>query len=332
MSDRDKSKDQLIEELNALRRDARKLKLAKIGFDAQTELLRTIATMGRATTSSLMLRAILQQALKIANQMVSAEEGSFLLLDTDGKVIESILSRGVTMRENKQHAIGTVLDRGLAGWVYRNRQVGLVSNTAEDERWVTLPAQPYQVGSALCVPLIRNKVVLGILTLMHSQSGHFTSQSVRLLEAIAPQFALVLDNARVYLHAQNFPEPTPQPQLQTPVATPTPTAAKPDLSKTGIYIILGNGHFLYANSRLAEIFDYSFGELVGLESAFELASSRDRDRVKAEVERCIYGKETTLSLQFQGQGKDGSKIDVVTYGNRTKFYGKTVVIGILRKA
>ncbi|MBO1351066.1 MAG: hypothetical protein EBE86_028545 [Hormoscilla sp. GUM202] len=38
MSDRDKSKEQLIEELAALRREAAALKITKQAFDAQNEL------------------------------------------------------------------------------------------------------------------------------------------------------------------------------------------------------------------------------------------------------------------------------------------------------
>jgi sigma-B regulation protein RsbU (phosphoserine phosphatase) len=94
--------------------------------------------------------------------------------------------------------IGSVLDRGLAGWVNKHHQLGLISDTESDERWLTLPNQPYEVRSALAVPILRGDQLLGILTLLHPKVGHFTSEVADQMQMTADQIGLVLENARLY--------------------------------------------------------------------------------------------------------------------------------------
>ncbi|MBC6424239.1 MAG: diguanylate cyclase, partial [Hormoscilla sp. SP12CHS1] len=53
MSDRDKSKEQLIEELAALRREAAALKITKQAFDAQNELTTSLLQLVRYLISTI---------------------------------------------------------------------------------------------------------------------------------------------------------------------------------------------------------------------------------------------------------------------------------------
>jgi PAS domain S-box-containing protein len=333
VGDLDKSKEQLIKELTLLRRQVNQLKTAKIAFDAQRALLRTFTTMMQTATGTLMLRSMLQQALNISRQLTNADEGSLFLLDAEGRVTESILARGATIRGQKQRLINEVLDKGLAGWVIRHRKVGLITDTTQDERWLTLASQPYTVRSALGVPILKGKELLGLLTLMHSEPGHFTPQSANLMQVTAEQMALILDNARLHVKGQSLNPDAPKAgqQITTDLG---PTGAhlsnKEDFSLIGIYIIFGEGNFLYANHRLAEIFGYTFGELVSLESVLDLVTSDNRHSVAEQIKQCFQGHSRNLCGTFHGQRKDGSQINVEVYGTRTKLYGKYVVIGVLR--
>jgi GAF domain-containing protein len=155
MSEQRATQEQLIKELTLLRRQVAELKSVKAVFDAQNELLRSLVTMLQTSNGTLMLRGLLQQTLNIARRLTSAEEGSLFLLDEAGVVTESILARGATIRAQKQRLIGEVLNKGLAGWVIRHRQVGLITDTLTDERWLTFHNQPYQVRSALCIPILK---------------------------------------------------------------------------------------------------------------------------------------------------------------------------------
>ena len=337
MSDYDKSKEQLIEELASLRREVAELKITEIVFDTQNELLRTLVTTVKTATGALMLKAVLQQILTNSNRLTLAEESSLFLLDADGVVVESILARGAIIREMKQNLIGMVLDKGLAGWVIRNRQVGLIIDTMHDERWLTLPNEPYTVRSALCVPMFRGKVMLGLMTLMHSQPEHFSPETAHLMHRTADQMALILENALLYVeHQQPQPE-SHQIDQQSPKKLHQ-TNGQLDrgerLSALGIYIIIKDGRFMYTNPGVAAIFGYSFLEFITIESIFELVETKNRKLVAEQINQCFQepSLSKSLSCTFKGQRKDGSLIDVQVYGTRTKFSGQPVLVGLLSSA
>jgi PAS domain S-box-containing protein len=323
VSDRDKSKEELIEEVAALRQDVAELETIKIAFDAQNELFESFVTMLQASTGTLMLRAMLQQTLNISRRLTDAEEGSLFLLGADGVVTESILARGATIRGQKQRLLGEVLDKGLAGWVARHRQVGLITDTMYDERWLTLPGQPYTVRSVLGVPILKGKMLLGILTLMHSEPGYFSPESVDLIQMTANHMALILENAQFHTERQ-------QQGLQNVEEQTGEQLSNEDFSRIGMYIVFGEGNFLYANSRMAEIFGYTFGELVSLESVLELIALDSRSFFIQQLNQCIQGQTRNLSCKFKGLRKDGGLINVEVYGTRTKLYGKFVVVGVLK--
>lgn len=322
MSDRDKSKEQLIEELAALRREVATLKITKQAFDAQNELTTSLLTMKQSVTGQLMLRAILIQIVKIANRLTGAEESSLFLLDEKGVVIESILARGATIKDHKQSLIGQVLNKGLAGWVIGNRRVGLIADTMSDPRWFTLQNQPYRVRSALCVPIFQGKLLLGIITMMHSVPEHFSLAASSVIQMIAAQIALVLDNTRLSMIQH-------EPIVQRVEKTESQGSSRDTLSVLGMYIIDRNGKFMYANPRLAEIFGYPFTTLA-LKSILDLIAADRRGELADRIGLVLGSHDQNLSGRFPGERKDRSIINVEIYGTTTKFYGRPAIIGVLK--
>ena len=69
MNDFDKSKEQLIQELESLRRDVSLVSAKQKAFDAQDELLKTWIAMQQTVGGSLMLKATLQKILKLCIQL-----------------------------------------------------------------------------------------------------------------------------------------------------------------------------------------------------------------------------------------------------------------------
>lgn len=186
------------EELELLRRQVAALKTEKAAFEAQKELLEKLVAMARSAVEEEVLKATLLETLDVSSKLTGAEKGSLFLLDSDGVVVESILTQHEAAQETRNRLIGSVLDKGLAGWVSRHRQVGLITDTETDDRWLLLPNQPYTVRSALAVPILRGGELLGILTLLHSECDRFSTDIAHLMQVTADHIALVLENARLY--------------------------------------------------------------------------------------------------------------------------------------
>ena len=166
-------------------------------FQAQSLLFEKFISMARSPEEPEVIEAMLRETISISIELTGAELGSLILLDSSGQVTDSILSRGEVSPEFSSILIKSVLEEGLAGWVMRQREIGLVNDTEKDDRWLVLPDQPYIARSALALPIISNEMLLGVLTLLHSAPGHFTEKIVALIKTTSNQMALVLEN--VYL-------------------------------------------------------------------------------------------------------------------------------------
>lgn len=187
-----------MSELDRLRRENEQLRKEKSAYQAQCEIFEDFISKVRSPDEPEFIKSTLRKIIEISENLTAAELGSLFLLDSDGVVVDSVLARGEVSPEIRSVLIGSVFKKGLAGWVVRNQAVGLVHDTANDERWLILPDQPYAIRSALTLPIISGEMLLGILTLMHSSPGHFQWEMVEVMKLAANQLALVLENAYLF--------------------------------------------------------------------------------------------------------------------------------------
>lgn len=193
-----------MDKVESLKDEVNKLKQEKAAFQAQSRLLENFVSLAQSPGKETTLHAILQQTLEISAQITDAEKGSLFLLDSNEVVTDSILTRGKTSSRKRTKIIGKILRKGLAGWVRKHREIGLVKDTREDSRWLNLPDQPYTVGSALSVPILRGDALLGLLTLLHAKPGHFSEQTAELMQLTATQIGAALENARLYTKLDEY--------------------------------------------------------------------------------------------------------------------------------
>jgi len=182
----------------AMLRDVTERKRSEEALRAQKQLFESLVAVARATAERPTLEATLNNALSVATRLTDAEKSSLFLLDAKGTVTHSLLARGETGAEEHQTLVDRVMDKGLAGWIVRHRQSVLITDTFHDDRWLALPDAPYTARSILAVPILSGPVLLGVITLIHSQPGHFDDEQLHLMQAAADQVALAVRNAQIY--------------------------------------------------------------------------------------------------------------------------------------
>jgi NtrC-family two-component system sensor histidine kinase KinB len=165
----------------------------------QKQLFEDLVAVARATAERPTLEATLQSALTVAAELTSAEYGTLFLLDHEGVVTDSLLVRGREPLLQQREVIERIMDKGLAGWVAQHQQAALIWDTTQDERWLHVTGMPStSTRSVLAVPIVSGSALLGILTLTHSEVGHFSDENLRLMQAAADHMALALHNARMF--------------------------------------------------------------------------------------------------------------------------------------
>jgi len=90
--------------------------------------------------------------------------------------------------------------QGIAGWVAQHRQSALIADAPHDPRFFVWPAQPASFGTrdVACVPLVAHDAVVGVLELVNKRRGQFDQDAVDLLESVATQAAVAIENARLF--------------------------------------------------------------------------------------------------------------------------------------
>jgi len=191
-------------EMESLRQEVTKLKTEKADLTVKSKLFENFAAMAHSCCRSptqaewTLLKDTLQKTLQFSVELTKAEKGSLILLDSNGVVTERIVAPKDNPPDQNIGQTDHILNKGFAGWVRDHRQVGLIGDVINDERWLKLPHEPQTVRSALALPIVKGEALLGILTLMHSQPNHFSSESVEQMQGTSDQIALTLENTRLY--------------------------------------------------------------------------------------------------------------------------------------
>ncbi|MFO7583270.1 MAG: response regulator [Anaerolineales bacterium] len=79
-----------------------------------------------------------------------------------------------------------------------NRQGFVIEDTSKDSRWPTSGA----ARSMVIVPIFGRSELLGLLALAHEQTKYFTQEHMLLLQALAGQAAIAMENARLFSHIE----------------------------------------------------------------------------------------------------------------------------------
>ena len=161
--------------------------------------------VSREVATALDLRTVLQRVLYQAIQNVGGERGSIVVLDDAGKAVDSTIVYGQHFQQDTTQQLRDTVEHGLAGWVLKNREPVLITDTSQDERWLHRPDDAKKktgAKSALCMPLLVHERLVGVLTLVHSQTKAFGTEHLELMQAIADQAGIAVLNARLYTESQ----------------------------------------------------------------------------------------------------------------------------------
>ena len=104
--------------------------------DRTRGLLELLYHVSREFATALDLRTVLQRVLYESIQNVGGVRGSIVVLDDAGKAVDSTIVFGKSFREDTTQQLKDTVERGLAGWVVRNRKPALLADTSRDDRWL----------------------------------------------------------------------------------------------------------------------------------------------------------------------------------------------------
>lgn len=167
--------------------------------------LELLYSISRELVAQLDLRELLSRILQLTLQSVNAPSGSILVLDQYGDPMEGAIAADGKVYDHSSEQLRVIYEHGLAGWVVEHKDAALVVSTHEDKRWLKMPDEEDngEPRSAISAPLLVHDRVVGVLTVVRPQAGHFTDEDLALLSAIADQAGIAVSNANLFRAEQD---------------------------------------------------------------------------------------------------------------------------------
>ena len=171
----------------------------------QAEVIETVNRVGQTLAAELDLHKLVQAVTDAATEIAGARFGAFFynVLDERGASYMLYTLSGVPRAAFEHFPMPRATD--LFGPTFRGEGTILIGDVAGDARYgknspyYGMPEGHLPVTSYLAVPVTsRSGEVLGGLFFGHPEAGVFSARDARIVEGLAAQAAVAMDNARLY--------------------------------------------------------------------------------------------------------------------------------------
>jgi PAS domain S-box-containing protein len=255
----------------------------------------TVVKASQALSSEIVLSHLIEKLMRIAVEYAGAERGLLILLRGDDALIEAEVTTGHGQaRVSVRQAPITPLDlpNSALQYVIRTRERVVmddasIRNLYSEDEYV----REKHLRSVLCLPIVKQSKLIGALYMENNLTpGAFTSERVAVLELLASQVAISLENAILYSDLQRSEAFLAQGQ---------------SISLTGSFGWSVASGKIYWSKETYNIFAYDQAVPPTSELIAQRIHPDDRDRVRQVFEHAAREK-TDFDFEHRLQMLDGS--------------------------
>ncbi len=155
--------------------------------------------ISRALAGKLDVQQILPAALSTVAEIARAEGSSIMLIDPETKAMSFFVAAGPGA--DAALAVPLPPGEGICGHVARTGKSLIVNDPANDDRHYDQVDQTSGITTRnlVCVPLSTGDRLWGVIELINKRAGaDFEDRDLQLVETVAPQIALALENAHLH--------------------------------------------------------------------------------------------------------------------------------------
>jgi len=185
--------------------------LAKIEMDLYKA--NKLLEINKMLTQSLHLNEILHNLIQAVSELVEVADVIIIYLYDEGtKTLR--FAKGEGVNEERLALVSFAEGESITGKVFVNKRPKLFTSRIEIEeymkdmteantRYYYEGVQQRNVKSSFCVPVMNKERCLGVVVVNnYKQDSIFTAEDMNVIEVVAGQSAIAIDNAKVYEHLQ----------------------------------------------------------------------------------------------------------------------------------
>ena len=260
---------------------------------------RILHRVGVTLASELDLKKLVQTVTDACRELSQAEFGAFFYSDLDEAGEEYLLDALSGVREEAFRNLPIPRNNAVFAPTFRGDGTARVADIRKDPRYGENPphlgisAGHSPVHSYLAVPVVsRSGEIIGGLFFGHSWAGVFTERAERLVEGIAQQAAIAIDNARLFEASQKQRTRAEESEKRfRAIVQTTPECVK---------LVAADGTLLHMNSVGLSMVEADSSEAVIDKCVYDLIAPEDRNRYREFNERVCEGERGALEFDIVG--------------------------------
>jgi signal transduction histidine kinase/DNA-binding response OmpR family regulator/putative methionine-R-sulfoxide reductase with GAF domain len=167
--------------------------------ESRARQLETSAQISKAATSTLDLNELLNATVNLIRQSFGYDHAQIFLISDDGKNAELKASTGEAGRRllEKKHALG-VGSASVIGRVTSDGRSYNVMDTADSRQTHKANPELPNTRAELAIPIVARGKTIGALDVQSNIPGAFRTEDERVLESLADQIGVAIENARLF--------------------------------------------------------------------------------------------------------------------------------------
>ena len=293
----------------------------------------TVVKASHALSREIVLGKLIETLMTISIEHAGAERGLLVLISCGDPQIEAEASTSgdvvqVTRRET--FAAAPAFAKSILHYVIRMRQSVVLDdasaqNVFSDDEYV----RARRARSIMCLPIIKQGDLIGAVYLENNLADHaFTQERLAVLEVLASQAAISLENARLYadLQRENSERQRSEAALR---ASEERWRTIFESTTLGIAMIDETLRYTAANSAFKVLLGYGDDELAQL-TPLDISVEEGRELTRTRLMSLRRKELRHLDIEEQYRCKDGSLIWVHNYASLVLDQGdKSLIIGII---
>lgn len=178
LEQKERERDRINEELNVIQRETSAL-----------------YQLNQAMTATIELSVMFDRILQVLNETLSCDHIVLFIYNQGDSVLEVVRTSG--LEADVLSKVSFTFSQGITGEAAQSQRMIYVKNLDEDDRNLSYHGLVSTRGSMISVPLVVKGRLVGAINLHKKQTEGFSSSEQKLVQAIANQTAIAMNNAQL---------------------------------------------------------------------------------------------------------------------------------------